>query len=97
MRLRYNFLAPCIFVDILLISCVTYSVYKHDKIASQNNGLRTPEKYLHYLSLAGGWPGAFIAQEIWRHKTIKQPFRTIFWFTVFVNILATYIIYSLFF
>jgi len=35
--------------------------------------------------LAGGWPGALVAQEKLRHKTRKQPFRFIFWVTVLMN------------
>jgi len=33
----------------------------------------------------GGWPGALVAQQKLRHKTKKQPFRTVFWATVVMN------------
>lgn len=46
---------------------------------------RVPESHLHLLSLAGGWPGALIAQPVFRHKTIKQPFQGVFWATVVLN------------
>lgn len=36
----------------------------------------------------GGWPGALVARRVFRHKTIKQPFRAIFWLTVVVNCVA---------
>lgn len=38
------------------------------------------------LAFAGGWPGALFAQKRYRHKTVKQPFRFIFWLTVLGNI-----------
>jgi uncharacterized membrane protein YsdA (DUF1294 family) len=40
---------------------------------------------LHLLALAGGWPGALVAQNRLRHKSRKKPFRTIFWATVAIN------------
>ncbi|MEJ1377111.1 MAG: DUF1294 domain-containing protein, partial [Candidatus Sedimenticola sp. (ex Thyasira tokunagai)] len=33
----------------------------------------------------GGWPGALIAQQKLRHKSKKQPFRVVYWFTVAAN------------
>ena len=38
--------------------------------------------------LVGGWPGALVARRVFRHKTTKQPFRTIFWVTVIANCVA---------
>jgi uncharacterized membrane protein YsdA (DUF1294 family) len=37
------------------------------------------------LGLAGGWPGAFIAQRVLRHKSSKRSFQTAFWGTVALN------------
>ena len=41
---------------------------------------------LHLLSLCGGWTGAMLAQQGLRHKSQKQPFRLIFWITIFINL-----------
>jgi len=41
---------------------------------------------LHLLSLAGGWPGALLAQQLLRHKSAKAEFRQVFWATVVINI-----------
>ncbi|CAM2894911.1 DUF1294 domain-containing protein [Vibrio diazotrophicus] len=68
------------------LSLVTYLMYAWDKKAAQEGAWRTPEKTLHLLSLAGGWPGALLAQFHLRHKSKKQPFKTILWMTVFLNI-----------
>ena len=59
-----------------------------DKHAAINEVQRTPEDWLHALAVVGGWPGAWFAQQILRHKTSKQPFRLIYWATVAVNTLA---------
>jgi uncharacterized membrane protein YsdA (DUF1294 family) len=29
--------------------------------------------------LAGGWPGAFVAQRIFRHKSTNKSYQSIFW------------------
>jgi uncharacterized membrane protein YsdA (DUF1294 family) len=68
-----------------VLSAVTFVVYGMDKSAAQSGRWRTPETTLHLLALAGGWPGALLAQRAFRHKTKKQPFRAIFWCTVAVN------------
>jgi uncharacterized membrane protein YsdA (DUF1294 family) len=69
----------------VVLSAVTFVVYGMDKSAAQSGRWRTPEATLHLLALVGGWPGAFFAQRAFRHKTKKQPFRTIFWCTVAAN------------
>ena len=49
---------------------------------------RTPESTLHFLALAGGWPGALLAQQFLRHKSTKVEFRSVFWGTVIMNVAA---------
>lgn len=70
------------------LSALAYLMYSLDKAAAQGGGQRTAENTLHLVSLAGGWPGALVAQQRLRHKTIKQPFQAIFWITVAVNVVA---------
>jgi uncharacterized membrane protein YsdA (DUF1294 family)/cold shock CspA family protein len=70
----------------LVLSLLTVLAYGLDKSAARNNRWRTQENTLHLFSLFGGWPGALIAQKIFRHKTRKQPFQAIFWLTVIVNV-----------
>lgn len=71
-----------------LFSAVAFMAYGADKSAARQRRWRTPESTLHTLALVGGWPGALVAQRVFRHKTTKQPFRTIFWFTVVANCAA---------
>ncbi|WP_435250255.1 DUF1294 domain-containing protein [Vibrio sp. nBUS_14] len=72
----------------LVIGLVTFFVYAKDKRAAINGNWRVPEKTLHIFSVAGGWLGALIAQDKLRHKTHKQPFRSIYWLTVAANVAA---------
>ncbi|WP_072054552.1 DUF1294 domain-containing protein [Aliivibrio fischeri] len=68
------------------MSLLTYAMYAVDKNAAKKGNWRTSENILHVLSLLGGWPGALFAQNQFRHKSKKQPFKTILWITVFMNI-----------
>lgn len=70
----------------IALSAITFILYAVDKSAARNNKHRIPERTLHLMSLLGGWPGALLAQQIFRHKTKKQPFRVVFWMTVIVNV-----------
>jgi uncharacterized membrane protein YsdA (DUF1294 family) len=72
----------------LVASVVTYVAYRWDKSAAKAGDQRTPERRLHFLALAGGWPGALLAQRFERHKSAKAGFRNVFWGTVVVNIAA---------
>ena len=69
-----------------VMSLVTFVVYAVDKAAARHRRRRVAEKTLHLLALAGGWPGALVAQQTLRHKTIKASFRATFWCTVAGNL-----------
>jgi uncharacterized membrane protein YsdA (DUF1294 family) len=71
-----------------LTSALTFMRYRTDKGAARRGGWRTPEVSLHALAIVGGWPGALVARHVLRHKTTKQPFRSVFWATVVVNCAA---------
>ena len=60
-------------------------VYAVDKSAAKRGERRASEGSLHLLSIAGGWPGAIIAQQTLRHKSKKESFRFVFWMTVVLN------------
>jgi uncharacterized membrane protein YsdA (DUF1294 family)/cold shock CspA family protein len=65
-----------------LISVVAFYFYWRDKFAAQRGAWRTPEASLHAISLVGGWPGAWLAQRLLRHKSSKASFRAVYWGTV---------------
>ena len=79
---------PSLFVAAFYVaaSAVTYLAYAGDKAAAQQGAWRTPESNLHVLALIGGWPGALLAQQLLRHKSLKPEFRAIFWCTVVLNV-----------
>lgn len=68
-------------------SLVSLLLYRSDKRAAEAGGQRVMETVLHLWDVVGGWPGALVARHLYRHKTTKQPFVTIFWLTVVVNCL----------
>lgn len=81
-------LAPWVLGVLVGLSVVTGATYVADKRAAQAGRWRVQESTLHVLDVAGGWPGALVARHLVRHKTRKQPFRSVFWLTVVVNVAA---------
>ncbi|WP_210403650.1 DUF1294 domain-containing protein [Cellvibrio sp. PSBB023] len=63
-------------------SLLAYYFYWQDKRRAQRNEWRIPEANLHFWSLVGGWPGAFVVQQQFRHKTKKISFLSVFWLIV---------------
>nr|WP_010130423.1 DUF1294 domain-containing protein [Microbulbifer agarilyticus] len=73
---------------IVMVSLVAFYMYGKDKKAAKEGAWRVPENTLHMLALIGGWPGAMIAQERFRHKTKKGSFLLVFWVTVTANLVG---------
>jgi uncharacterized membrane protein YsdA (DUF1294 family) len=81
----------------LLANVLTLLIYGADKIAARKAWRRIPESTLLIFGFVGGWPGAVIGQQAFRHKTQKQPFKTYFIISVMLNIsvlVALYWLYS---
>ncbi len=70
------------------LSAMTFVAYALDKRAAQAGHWRTPESSLHLLELAGGWPGAWIAQRLLRHKSRKPAYRVAFRAMVVLHCIA---------
>jgi uncharacterized membrane protein YsdA (DUF1294 family)/cold shock CspA family protein len=70
----------------VIASLVCFAAYAWDKSAAVSGHWRTAESTLLFLGLAGGWPGALIAQQVLRHKSNKASFRSAFWVTVVLNV-----------
>ena len=71
---------------LLLVNILTFFAYGMDKYAAKNTLRRVPESTLLFFGFAGGWPAALCGQEIFRHKTKKQPFRHYFIISVILNV-----------
>jgi uncharacterized membrane protein YsdA (DUF1294 family) len=68
------------------MSGICYGAYWFDKRCAVIGARRVPEKTLHAMALLGGWPGAMLAQQKFRHKTHKPSFRITFWATVVAHV-----------
>lgn len=49
---------------------------------------RIPERTLHTLELLGGWPGALVGQQLFKHKRSKAPYMRVFWVIVLLHVAA---------
>ncbi|MBT2372928.1 DUF1294 domain-containing protein [Pseudomonas fluorescens] len=67
------------------VSVVAFFLYWSDKRKAREDSWRTPENVLHAVELAGGWPGALIAQQVFRHKTRKVSYQVVFWLIVLLH------------
>ncbi|MBU2332017.1 MAG: DUF1294 domain-containing protein [Gammaproteobacteria bacterium] len=66
-------------------SLLTFVLYWRDKHSALKDRWRTPETTLHFFELAGGWPGALVAQQVFRHKTRKLNYQLAFWLIVVLH------------
>lgn len=62
------------FTSMVVSSVIALLVYWSDKKKAQADGWRTPERDLHFWEMLGGWPGAMVAREVFRHKYKKRSF-----------------------
>jgi uncharacterized membrane protein YsdA (DUF1294 family) len=69
----------------VLVSLFAFFAYRRDKRRAEAGEWRIPESTLHLIELVGGWPGAFLAQRQFRHKTAKLPFQVTFWLIVLTH------------
>ena len=69
----------------LLLSAFAFFAYRSDKRRAEAGAWRVPESTLHIISFIGGWPGAFLAQRVFRHKTSKLSFQFMFWCIVAIH------------
>lgn len=83
---------------VFVMSVVCFAAYGLDKWLAVNGSRRVPENTLHFLSLLGGWPGAFLGQRQFRHKTKKMSFLIVFWLVVVLHFAiigtATYVFFG---
>ena len=75
---------------LLAFNLFVFVVYFVDKRAARAGPRRISEQTLLMLAFIGGSPGAICAQRLLRHKTQKEPFRSILLFiAVFHAMLVT--------
>jgi uncharacterized membrane protein YsdA (DUF1294 family) len=69
-------------IGIVGANLLAFGLFAVDKRAAIRGGPRVAENTLLLVSLLGGSPCAFAAQQLFHHKTRKQPFLTRFWMVV---------------
>ena len=67
------------------VSLISLLLYWQDKQQARTQTWRTPENVLHASELCGGWPGALVAQQLFRHKTRKVSYQLVFWGIVLLH------------
>ena len=70
----------------LVMSMAAFIAYGLDKQSAKSGDWRTSEVTLQWMGFLGGWPGAILAQVMFRHKTRKPSFQFVFWMIVAVHI-----------
>lgn len=71
---------------LLALNLCALALYAWDKRAARRGTRRIPEARLHLLALLGAWPGAWLAQRLFRHKTRKAAFQYCFIACVALNL-----------
>ena len=66
----------------LLTSLLSVLLFWIDKRNARQDRRRIPENTLHAVELLGGWPGALIAQQLFRHKTRKASYLLVLWLII---------------
>lgn len=83
---------PVPFIAYWILSLLTMFLYGIDKAHAATHRWRVPEIYLHLTELLGGWPGALIAQNDFRHKTRQSVYLWILRGIIAIHVMA-WIIY----
>lgn len=81
-------IALWVLVSYLILSLLTFVLYGIDKRNAIKERWRISEKTLQVFALLGGWPGALLAQQAFRHKTQKRSFIFVLWLAIFINVVA---------
>lgn len=67
-------------------SCIAFVLHAIDKSRARQGAARIPENTLHLFELLGGWPGAWLAMTVFRHKTRKRSYQLVFALVVALNV-----------
>jgi uncharacterized membrane protein YsdA (DUF1294 family) len=73
-------------IALAAINIAAFVAFGIDKDRAERERQRLPENHLLLLALFGGAVGAVAGQQFLRHKTRKQPFRTLLIGAVLVNV-----------
>lgn len=71
----------------VVMSAVAFVAMGVDKHLAQNGAARIPETLLHLFELSGGWPGSYVGQRHYAHKTRKHSYQLVFVIIVLIHAL----------
>jgi uncharacterized membrane protein YsdA (DUF1294 family) len=75
-----------ILVALLAINSIAFLAFWWDKRLARAGAWRIRESTLLWLAVLGGTLGAVSAQHLFRHKTRKEPFRTMLYSIAFLQV-----------
>lgn len=73
---------------LLVVNGAAFVAFWWDKRRAKAGAWRISERTLLGLALIGGSLGAISAQQIFRHKTCKEPFRSVLYLIVLLHIIV---------
>jgi uncharacterized membrane protein YsdA (DUF1294 family) len=76
---------PFVLACYALMSAVAFAMYRRDKQRAERGEWRISEAALHLVELLGGWPGAWLAQQVFQHKRRKTAYMAVFWAIVGIH------------
>ena len=86
--------APYVAIAYATMSLLAIALYGFDKRRATSGGERVRERTLHLVELLGGWPGALIAMQLFRHKTRKLSYLLVTWTIVAAHATGLWLLWS---
>ena len=77
-----------------VVNVFAFAQIYFDKLRAKQGKRRVPEKDLLASAILGGWPGSFLAQQLFRHKTKKDSFKIAFWIASAISVIGYLCLYS---
>ncbi|TDK41289.1 DUF1294 domain-containing protein [Antarcticimicrobium luteum] len=82
-------------VALTVLNLFTLFLFDWDKSQAARQGWRISERSFLFLAFCGGWPALKLGQWLFRHKTRKQPFKTLLTLMIGLNLLTVAVLGSL--
>ena len=91
---RNNYIMKILFLYLVLINYIAFSLYHLDKERAIKGKRRISEKNLLTVAAFGGTLGAWIGMNKYRHKTKKLSFKLWFYTILILQVLFFFMVYK---
>ena len=91
---RNNYIMKILFLYLVLINYIAFSLYHLDKERAIKGKRRISEKNLLTVAAFGGTLGAWIGMSKYRHKTKKLSFKLWFYAILILQVLFFFMVYK---